>query len=186
MPEIESYAPIWAHHSDEACNWKVAVENYSECYHCRLVHPAFTRGVIDAETVNIVPQDYTLRHSADAVAGEGSYERKSDDYHVIFFWPTMAIQIYPGRVVNTYWWRPASVGETRVYRGWLTVGGEKDPETLKIAEIDRDTTFAEDLPLINSVQRGLKSQAAMCPAPWSSTPPAASRTSSRSRPSMAG
>ena len=33
---------------DEACNWKVSVENYSECYHCRLNHPTFASGVIQA------------------------------------------------------------------------------------------------------------------------------------------
>ena len=30
--------------------------------------------------------------------------------------------------------------------------------TMEIAEIDRETTFAEDLPVLQSVQRGLKSR----------------------------
>lgn len=160
VPAIDDYKPIWSHQADENCNWKVAVENYNECYHCRVVHRAFTKGVIAADTVDIVPgEGHTLRHRADAVPSENaSYSFSDTEYHVIFLWPTMAIQIYPGQVVNTYWWRANGVTQTRVFRGWLTKGGERDPATLEIAEIDRDTTFAEDLPLLNSVQRGLNSR----------------------------
>ena len=96
---------------------------------------------------------------ADAVPSDNaSYSFSDTEYHVIFLWPIMAIQVYPGRVVNTYWWRANDVTDTRVFRGWLSEGGERDPATLEIAEIDRDTTFAEDLPLLRSVQRGLSSR----------------------------
>jgi phenylpropionate dioxygenase-like ring-hydroxylating dioxygenase large terminal subunit len=40
----------------ENCNWKVSVENYSECYHCTLNHPTFATGVIKPETYDIQPQ----------------------------------------------------------------------------------------------------------------------------------
>ncbi|HMB74921.1 MAG TPA: RHO alpha subunit C-terminal catalytic domain-containing protein, partial [Kiloniellaceae bacterium] len=159
VPEIDSYRPIWTHDSLEACNWKVAVENYNECYHCRFVHPAFTKGVIAAESVDITPKDYTLRHEASAVASEkGSYAFSDNAYHVIFLWPAMSIQVYPGRVLNTYWWRPTAIDATRVYRGWLSPGGDEDRTTMEIAEIDKKTTFVEDLPVVESVQRGLNSR----------------------------
>lgn len=159
VPEIDSYRPIWTHDSPEACNWKVAVENYNECYHCRFVHPSFTKGVIAAESVDITPRDYTLRHKASAVASEkASYAFGDDAYHVIFLWPSMSIQIYPGQVVNTYWWCPTAINETHVFRGWLSPGGEADQVTMEIAEIDKKTTFVEDLPLVEAVQRGLMSR----------------------------
>ena len=69
----------------------------------------------------------------------------------------MSIQIYPGKIVNAYWWRAQGLTQTRVYRGWLATD-EDDPETMKIAQIDRDTTFAEDVPIAESVQRSLNSQ----------------------------
>ena len=28
-----------------ACNWKIAVENYLECYHCAVAHPGFSQVV---------------------------------------------------------------------------------------------------------------------------------------------
>jgi hypothetical protein len=49
----------------ENCNWKVSVENYSECYHCSLNHPTFATGVIKPETYDIQPQGYCLRHTTE-------------------------------------------------------------------------------------------------------------------------
>ena len=31
--------PLVSHAYDLACNWKVMLENYHECYHCPLIHP---------------------------------------------------------------------------------------------------------------------------------------------------
>jgi Rieske 2Fe-2S family protein len=31
--------PLASHEYDLACNWKVILENYHECYHCPLIHP---------------------------------------------------------------------------------------------------------------------------------------------------
>ncbi|MDX1513003.1 MAG: aromatic ring-hydroxylating dioxygenase subunit alpha [Gammaproteobacteria bacterium] len=160
VPDIENHRPIYIHHVDEACNWKIAVENYNECYHCKVVHPAFTKGVIDPESIEIRPRAHTIRHSARAVSsGTRAYDiGDSDAYRVIYLWPSIAIQVYPGRVVNTYWWRARGVVSTRTYRGWLTPGGVRDENTLKIADLDRETTFAEDLPVLHSVQRGMSSR----------------------------
>ncbi|MDH3691779.1 MAG: Rieske 2Fe-2S domain-containing protein [Gammaproteobacteria bacterium] len=117
VPDIDRYRLLWAHNADEHCNWKVAVENYNECYHCRVVHPSFTKGVIAPQSVDIVPQGYTLRHSAQGVVSDkASYSFDDTTYRVIYLWPTMSIQIYPGRVVNTYWWRPKSLTDPSVSR----------------------------------------------------------------------
>ena len=40
----------------------------------------------------------------------------------------------------------------------VSPGGAHAEQTREIAEIDRRTTFAEDLPLVNAVQRGLHSR----------------------------
>jgi phenylpropionate dioxygenase-like ring-hydroxylating dioxygenase large terminal subunit len=61
--ELEQFMPHWADlkplewvEIPENCNWKVSVENYSECYHCTLNHPTFATGVIKPETYDIQPQ----------------------------------------------------------------------------------------------------------------------------------
>src|ERR1017187_3162275 len=52
MPSLDSRFEKWgigalreAQHIDYvlACNWKLAFQNYSECYHCPLVHPQLDR-----------------------------------------------------------------------------------------------------------------------------------------------
>jgi glycine betaine catabolism A len=35
----ERLVPLATHSYDLACNWKVILENYHECYHCPLIHP---------------------------------------------------------------------------------------------------------------------------------------------------
>lgn len=53
--ELEEWVEI-----SERCNWKVSVENYSECYHCSLNHPTFANGVVKPETYDIQPQGDVL------------------------------------------------------------------------------------------------------------------------------
>ena len=41
VPHFETLKPLEWVEVPENCNWKVSVENYSECYHCSLNHPTF-------------------------------------------------------------------------------------------------------------------------------------------------
>ncbi len=145
-------------------NWKVAVENYNECFHCPGVHPSFTRGVVDPKSYRIASRGYCLHHTAKAQTGEkAAYKMDSsaanaEEYGSFFLWPSSAIQIYPGGLVNCFHLFPISVDETVVYRSWYFTGDKPTSEELEIAELDRHTTFAEDLSIIDSVQRGLGSR----------------------------
>ena len=47
---------------------------------------------------------------------------------------------------------------TLAYRGWYAAQGENTSTALKLAEQDRVTTAAEDVRLVESVQRGLASR----------------------------
>ena len=46
VPNIDRLQPLEWVEIPENCNWKVSIENYSECYHCSLNHPTFSTGVI--------------------------------------------------------------------------------------------------------------------------------------------
>ena len=70
VPQIDRLKPLMWTETTEKCNWKVSVENYSECYHCSLNHPTFSQGVVKPETYDIQPQGYCLRpYDRDASAG---------------------------------------------------------------------------------------------------------------------
>ena len=149
----------------EHCNWKVSVENYNECYHCKINHPTFVSGVVDGEHFNIMPEGKVLRHRT----GSANLDRMTypiddqqgehaADYTSFYLWPCVSFQVYPGRVLNSYIWRPLDVENTIVYRGWYDVEGAERGFVKGLAEQDRDTTVAEDVRLVESVQRGLKSR----------------------------
>jgi len=169
--ELEGFVPNWATlkplewvEVPEACNWKVSVENYSECYHCALNHPTFATGVIRPETYDIQPQGHCLRHTTECNdLGAMSYDINSgmanhDRYSSWYLWPLFSFQVYPGNILNTYHWRPVDAGRVVVWRGWYSVDGVENQVVRKLAVQDRDTTVAEDITLVESVQRGLGSR----------------------------
>ena len=165
VPHIDALAPLQWIEVEERCNWKVSIENYSECYHCRKNHPTFAKSVIKSETYDIQPQGHCLRHTTEcqrldrmAYPIDLDANPHAGDYSSWFLWPAFSVQVYPGNVLNTYHWRPCTVDRVRVVRGWYTIGGEESGIIRALARQDRETTVAEDIHLVESVQRGLNSR----------------------------
>jgi phenylpropionate dioxygenase-like ring-hydroxylating dioxygenase large terminal subunit len=169
--ELEDWVPNWASlrplewvEIPERCNWKISVENYSECYHCALNHPTFARGVVKPETYDIQPQGKCLRHTTQCQNLEDmTYDIQSgfahhDEYSSWFLWPMFSFQVYPGNVLNTYHWRAIDAGHVIVWRGWYSVDGAEDAAVRKLAIQDRETTVEEDIHLVEAVQRGMSSR----------------------------
>ena len=107
VPHIDNLAPLEWVEVPENCNWKVSVENYSECYHCPMNHPTFAEGVVKPETYDIQPDpdgSYVLRHTTECQ----SLDRMTypidlsvphaGDYQSWFLWPMFSFQCYPGNV----------------------------------------------------------------------------------------
>lgn len=165
VPHIDALKPIEWVEIPEDCNWKVSVENYSECYHCTINHKTFATGVIKPETYDIQPQGYCLRHTTECQNLEKmSYQidldanPKAGEYSSWFLWPSFSFQVYPGNVLNTYHWRMKDVSHVTVWRGWYTVDGAESEVIRKLAVQDRATTVEEDITIVQSVQKGLMSR----------------------------
>lgn len=165
VPDIERLQPLEWVEVHENCNWKVSVENYSECYHCTLNHRAFASGVINPQTYDIQPQGHCLRHTTEcqnldrmSYPIDPNANEHAGDYSSWFLWPMFSFQVYPGNILNTYHWRPISVDEVIVWRGWYTVDGEESQVIRGLAVQDRETTVEEDIHLVESVQRGLNNR----------------------------
>ena len=165
VPQIDELEILEWVEIPEKCNWKVSVENYSECYHCALCHPTFATGVVKPETYDIQPQGHCLRHTTECQSlDKMTYPIDLDanehagDYSSWFLWPTFSFQVYPGNVLNTYVWRPVDHENVVAWRGWYTVGGEESQVIRDLATQDRATTVEEDIHLVESVQKGLKSR----------------------------
>ena len=162
VPGIDDLAPASWVDVPERCNWKVTVENYSECYHCKLNHPTFASGVIEPETYNVAPQGHCLRHTTRSANLERmtypidlDANEHAGDYSSWFLWPSFSFQVYPGNMLNTYLWRPDDAGHTTVWRGWFSSAGNMDDVLTGLIQQDLETTVAEDIRLVESVQQGL-------------------------------
>ncbi|NND02157.1 MAG: aromatic ring-hydroxylating dioxygenase subunit alpha [Acidimicrobiia bacterium] len=163
LPSIERMQPIERRVFVAESNWKVAVENYNECYHCKNAHPSFSKGVVLPDSYNIKPQGYCLHHQADSSPTQ-YYDIDLDasphaaEYSSFYLWPLFAFQVYPGPVLNTFCWRPEAVDRTLFYRDWFSLDGDGSQVVHDVAEEDANTTVAEDLKLVRSVQRGMGSR----------------------------
>jgi phenylpropionate dioxygenase-like ring-hydroxylating dioxygenase large terminal subunit len=136
-----------------AANWKVAVENYLECYHCAVAHPGFT------QLVDVSPENYRLeRHptfaSHYAPLRDGSAEGQ---FHLI--WPTTKVNIMPGRAnISVGRLVPVDANHTDGFLDYFFPPGV-DPDWIAgYMEFD-DQVGAEDRELVESVQRGMRSGA---------------------------
>ncbi|MEP4036039.1 aromatic ring-hydroxylating dioxygenase subunit alpha [Pseudophaeobacter sp.] len=167
VPQIADLAPLEWVECPEVCNWKVSVENYSECYHCPSNHATFAEGVVKPETYDIQPDaggGYVLRHITECQSPEKmTYPvdlsvPHAGEYQSWFLWPMFSFQCYPGNILNTYHWRAQDVDHCTVWRGWYTTGGAESDVIRGLAIQDRDTTVEEDIHLVESVHRGLKSK----------------------------
>lgn len=143
-----------------ACNWKVAVENTLECYHCPVVHPSFA-SLLDleeyeyAEAGRISIQGAPLRddggdrpYCVGAGVERGAYP---------FIWPNFMLSVNPGpgncHVNATF---PLAPERSRMIFDFFfsdAVSPSERREYMAFA----GQVMREDIPLVESVQVGLRS-----------------------------
>ena len=173
VSEISEYAPNLAKYkrADKTerlakANWKVVAENFNECYHCAVVHKTLTTGVVDPDQYKTCGFGYGIRHASPARPdSQKSYSyvadplARTDKFLTWWFFPLFALQVYPGGIVNTYRWKPLRVNTTGIEVDWWLPDSEPNAVEREIILQHRNTTFAEDGPIVDSVQRGLESGA---------------------------
>ena len=143
-------------------NWKVVVDNFLECYHCRTAHPTFSE-TLDVSRTDIAVEGIVSRQSmpvSDA-PGETPYVVGPDEPVQLgvfwFVWPNTSIVLPPGPP-SLYLSRFAPIEPERTVRCFFGVG---TPGELSDAEQARDhwaSDFVgpEDIRLCEAVQRGLR------------------------------
>ena len=139
--------------------WKVVVDNFVECYHCRSAHRAFA-SLINMDTYQTEIFDYWSRqYGPDIRIDNSAYELNSDDgyQHSIFWylWPNTTFNVLPGSdELHVFSVKPIDTTSS-------TFGGHSFSTDGKLyqprADYAADTLAPEDIHLCESVQRGLKS-----------------------------
>jgi len=140
--------------------WKVVVDNYVECYHCRPAHPDFA-SIIDMNEYQVDVFDYWSRqlgprirvdNSAYPLDCEGGF-RKSVFWYL---WPNTTFNVMPGPAsLGIFAVRPLGLGSSAFDGHSLGVGAEVYQPR---ADYVSDTLAPEDIDICESVQRGLRSR----------------------------
>jgi len=156
-----------SHHEwRQEVNWKVALENYLECYHCPTAHPGFSR-VIDVDPdsyrLSIGPMSSSqlgpVRQSALEGHGKVPYdpngEVRQSQYHFVF--PNTTINIAPGpQNLSIERWLPLGPRTTVEVTDYFFDPAESEARIQEVLEWDTQVA-EEDVALVLSVQRGLDS-----------------------------
>ena len=145
-------------------NWKIAVENYLECYHCRLNHPGFMKVIEERdqqhELAGLRLSQFPAVHP-DATAGRAAYDAAGGpptaQYHILF--PALKLNVNPGRPnlsIGPLW--PLAPDRTA---GWLDYFFPEGTDKAWIEELLAfdEQVGAEDTGLVEAVQRGVGSGA---------------------------
>ncbi|HEY6836688.1 MAG TPA: aromatic ring-hydroxylating dioxygenase subunit alpha [Gaiellaceae bacterium] len=143
---------------EQQVNWKVALENYLECYHCPVAHPGFSKVIdVDPDAYRL-SVDGLVSSQVGPLRGEAAAgDIGSSQYH--FVWPNTTINISPGpQNVSIERWVPLGPRLTVEATDYF-FGADVPPERIR-ESIEWDTQVAtEDVALVNAVQRGLDSRA---------------------------
>lgn len=170
LDDLYRYAPdlpeLTFVHRTETCleaNWKVAVENYAECYHCELIHKPLVDSVLDFSSYQIRVFDRSQKHrSRPQLAESKAYdfdESVETEFVAWWLWPNFSFQSYPGGRVHVWHWKPLDVDRTHLTVDWYFPSRDMQDWERGMIEHHAATTFIEDQDIINSVQQGLSSRA---------------------------
>jgi phenylpropionate dioxygenase-like ring-hydroxylating dioxygenase large terminal subunit len=150
------------HHSrweaEVEANWKIVSENFLECYHCQVAHPAFS------ELIDVSPDAYLLATDGRLSTQHGpprtvapADELPRSQFH--FLWPNLGINILPGHP-NFSIGPFVPLTPERTYR-FLDYFFGPDVEQSWIDELIAfdNQVGQEDVGLVEGVQRGMASGA---------------------------
>ncbi|MBA2295710.1 MAG: aromatic ring-hydroxylating dioxygenase subunit alpha [Actinobacteria bacterium] len=149
--------------AEYACNWKVCVENFLECYHCAVAHPSLAKALdVSADRYCLEVRGLLATQLGPARDGgggvydaAGSVER--GQFHLLF--PNTVINVMPGRQ-NLSIGPVVPRGSERTYRFLdYFVGADADDEWLADYLALDDRVGAEDRVLVENVQSGIGSGA---------------------------
>jgi phenylpropionate dioxygenase-like ring-hydroxylating dioxygenase large terminal subunit len=141
-------------------NWKIACENFLECYHCAVAHPGFTAAVdVSLDSYRLEAAGLTssqlgpLRENGDSFLAHGELPRSQ--FH--FVWPNFGINVFPGQP-NLSCGPILPIGPERTARflDYFFAPGVDQAWIDELMAFD-DQIGREDTALVEGVQRGVRS-----------------------------
>jgi glycine betaine catabolism A len=169
----ERLVRLVTHRYDLACNWKVVLENYHECYHCPLIHPelcqvsppasgdnfeldgAWVGGTMDLKDHAVT---MSLDGHSDGVPIPGLDAERLRTVAYLGLFPNLLLSLHPDYLM-THLVEPLGPDRSHVVCSWYF-----PPEAIERPGFDPayavdfwDTTNRQDWAACESVQRGMAS-----------------------------
>jgi Rieske 2Fe-2S family protein len=163
-------------------NWKLIAQNYSECYHCPVIHPELARKSpyrsgrndlfegpflggymdLDEEAGSLTVSGRSCAPPLGSVAGE---DLRRVYYYLVF--PNLLLSLHPDYVMAHFLW-PQQAGLTRVVCEWYFAPEAPDSTGIVPQEAVRfwDLTNRQDWEICEATQLGVGSRV-YSPAPYS-------------------
>lgn len=141
---------------ESECNWKVVLDNATECYHCEPVHRGF------AERYSTVPKDFKRNLSVGrrcfsySIPFRDPSIRTGDDFQLYYMWPNFMILLEKGSYYWTTRFDPISATRTLVVEDFFFHPSINEEDRAAEMEMMVDA-IQEDVVVNESVQRGLNS-----------------------------
>jgi Rieske 2Fe-2S family protein len=160
---------------DVAANWKLLFQNYSECYHCAVIHPQLERlspwdsGRNDLHEGAVLGGYSALREGVPRLASDTTArfaplgDVAGDDLHRAYYYticPTMLLSLQ-AEYAMAHVIRPLAVDRTRVICQLLFAPGEMERPDFDISAVAMfwDTTNRQDWHVSELSQLGIASRA---------------------------
>src|SRR5262249_7594468 len=146
-------------------NWKVVVENFLECYHCPVAHKSFSRLIdVDPDSYRLTTGRWTSSQYGPVQTGNGRElpyeplgEIRASQFHYV--WPNWTLNTFPGPAhVRVLVFHPLDPERTATFVDGFWSPGTAE-ETIKEITDFGAVVGQEDVELVESVQRGLRSGA---------------------------
>ncbi|MBU9278634.1 ring-hydroxylating oxygenase subunit alpha [Burkholderia multivorans] len=148
--------------SETPANWKSIVDNYLECYHCGPAHPGFSDSVKIDQYTHTLHGNWTLQFG-HAESSERSFKLdpsiKDASFQGFWAWPCTMFNVPPGADFMTVIYEfPVNAEVTLQHYDIYFLNEELTDYQKNLIEWYRNVFRPEDLRLVESVQKGLKSR----------------------------
>jgi choline monooxygenase len=154
LPDLLSLDDLVFHSRDEsdlAANWKIASENYLECYHCPVAHKGFSAAY------DVDPDSYRLEPIADHVLSQFAPARDEGHAQFHFVWPNLRINVFAGAPnLSIGPILPAGPEHAKGFLDYFFAADAGEDWIEELLAFDRQVG-AEDRALVERVQKGVRS-----------------------------
>jgi choline monooxygenase len=138
-----------------SCNWKVTLDNNTECYHCATIHPSFASAYhVDADHYLVEAHDHCFMHESPMKRSDN--RSPAPDFHLYYLWPNFMASGRRTEYFYVYHYRPVGPNRTLQVNDYFFPAEWSDDQVEETIE-QIAVIMREDWAAFESVQQGIES-----------------------------